>query len=188
MRRRIRRKLFLVAAALIVTLIFLLQLPAFWRPFYPFPYRDLITAEAERNGLDPYLVAAVIKTESNFNPRARSDQGAVGLMQVMPDTARWAAGQMQWRDFSPEMLEQPEVNIKIGTWYLAELKREFSGDIILALAAYNGGRGNVREWLKTNRWSGERTTLDQIPFPETREFVKKVLRNYQRYRWIYGKK
>ncbi|MGB9826418.1 MAG: lytic transglycosylase domain-containing protein, partial [Desulfofundulus sp.] len=78
-------------------------------------------------------------------------------------------------------------NICIGTWYLADLYRTFDRDTILVLAAYNGGQGNVQKWLEQRHWTGEKSKLDQIPFAETREFVRKVLWNYQVYRYLYGR-
>lgn len=152
---------------------------------YPLAYRENIFRWADAEKLHPYLVAAVIRNESRFRPDATSSQGARGLMQVMPETGAWAAKQMGIT-FQANQLYQAEYNIRIGTWYLANLRREFGGDIVLALAAYNAGRGNVRQWLTDKRWTGEHATLDQIPFPETRLYVGKVLRDFERYRRIYG--
>ncbi|MFZ5824510.1 MAG: lytic transglycosylase domain-containing protein [Bacillota bacterium] len=153
--------------------------------WYPLTYETIILRRARENGLDPYLVAAVIRAESRFRPEATSPQGARGLMQIMPETGEWAAGQMQL-DFHPDYLYEPEYNIRIGCWYLANLVKEFEGDTVLALAAYNGGRNNVKKWLSERRWTGESHTLEQIPFPETRHYVAVVLRDYKRYLWLYG--
>lgn len=152
---------------------------------YPLSYKSLIFAYAEANGVDPYLVAAIIRTESGFRPDATSSQGARGLMQIMPETGRWAAARLGI-EFTPDDLYDPEYNIRLGTWYLAELLREFAGDPVLALAAYNGGRANVWRWLEERQWTGEARTLDQIPFAETRRYVARVLRDHQRYLWLYG--
>jgi soluble lytic murein transglycosylase len=152
---------------------------------YPLdPYRELIFARSRQHGLDPYLVAAVIRQESKFNPGATSYQGARGLMQVLPDTGRWVADQMGL-PFVPEMLYDPDYNILIGCWYLAHQRSHFGGDIVLALAAYNSGRGNVERWLREARWTGEKSTMEQIPFPETRHYVRQVMQSYERYRRIY---
>ncbi|WP_341473917.1 lytic transglycosylase domain-containing protein [Desulfofundulus thermobenzoicus] len=173
---------------LIVTLILL----AMWnidhlgRIFYPFPYRETVMNYAAGNGLDPFLVAAIIKTESNFNPRATSRRGARGLMQVMPETGTWAAEKMGLTHYHPDLLYDPEFNIRLGTWYLADLYRTFNRDTTLVLAAYNGGRGNVQKWLEQQHWTGEKSKLDQIPFPETRQFIRKVLWNYRVYSYLYG--
>lgn len=155
------------------------------RLFYPFPYRDIIVREAAVYHLDPLLVAAVIKTESNYRPNAKSIKGARGLMQIMPDTGEWIAGQMGMKSFQVEVLDQPAVNIKFGCWYLANLFNEFKGDKVLVLAAYNGGRGNVKHWIEAKRWTGTQASLEQIPFEETRNYVDKVLKNYRIYRKLY---
>lgn len=174
---------------LLALLVVALGLGGRWlvKRFYPFDYEPIIMAQARQNGLDPYLVAAVIRAESRFRPQATSPQGARGLMQIMPETGRWAAQQMKM-DYNPDWLYEPEYNIRIGCWYLANLLQEFGEDPVLALAAYNGGQSNVKKWLDERQWTGEHQTLDQIPFNETRHYVAVVLRDYERYRWLYGTK
>ena len=100
--------------------------------------------------VDSNLTAAVIKSESKFKHTATSHRGAVGLMQLMPETAEWIAEQLNDKSYSVEGLHEPDRNIRYGTWYLAELEREFQGNDILALAAYNAGRGNVKAWMEGN--------------------------------------
>lgn len=102
-------------------------------------------------------------------------------MQIMPDTGVWAAQQMGLDDFSPDQLFDPEINIAIGVWYLALLIRQFDGNEVLAVAAYNGGRTNVLRWLDEGIWSGERQSAASIPFPETRGYVQKVFSTYDWY-------
>lgn len=155
------------------------------RIIYPLPYHDIIFYHAQKNDLNPYLLAAIIKTESNFNPRALSAKGARGLMQVMPKTGRWVALQTGQSELKIEQLYEPEMNVCLGAWYLADLKREFYGNTILALAAYNGGRKNVSRWLQQKQWAGELTDLKLLPFPETRQFIRKVLWNYKVYHYLY---
>lgn len=156
--------------------------------YFPLPheYRAMMFHYAEENRLNPYLVAAVIRNESRFRPRAISAQGARGLMQIMPETGEWIAQQMKLQDYHPDKLYDPEYNIRLGCWYLANLHQEFGGSTVRALAAYNGGRSNVQKWLKNRQWTGERETLEQIPFSETREYVSRVLGDYELYRRIYG--
>jgi soluble lytic murein transglycosylase len=168
-----------------VLLVLLLSSKSFWRHIYQFPYQDIVIEEAVRNNVDPNLVAAIIKTESNFSTGAESNAGARGIMQIMPETGSWAAKRMNLYGFQPDDLYKAETNIKIGCWYLNDLSREFNGNKILVIAAYNGGRGNVKEWLLKEGWTGEHSDVDQIPFPETRAYVKKVLNNYEWYSYLY---
>jgi len=155
------------------------------RRVYPIHYKDVITRYSLEHDVDPFLVTAVIRVESRFRPEAVSAKGARGLMQVMPDTGKWIAGELGIGEFDPEMLYDPMTNLRVGTWYLAFLRREYSGDLVLTLAAYNAGRGNVSKWIQEKRWSGGEEDIDSIPFPETREYVKKVLHLYGKYREVY---
>lgn len=165
-------------------IIFLLGLPWFWRLYYPLPYRQTIFLQAQAAEVDPYLVMALIRVESKFRPQAQSRMGARGLMQLMPETAEWVAKQLG-EQYDSEKLFEIEYNTKIGCWYLANLLQEFGGNLSLALAAYNGGRGNVRQWIEQGLWAGEKDQLEKIPFAETRDFVQRVLRDYEIYRKIY---
>ncbi|MHB9146423.1 MAG: lytic transglycosylase domain-containing protein [Symbiobacteriia bacterium] len=153
--------------------------------FYPYHYRLDISRRAAEYQFDPLFLAAVVRTESKFNPQAVSRSGARGLMQVMPETGRWAAGELGIEPFDAELLYHPPTNLWIGSWYLDSLRQDFRGDIVLALAAYNGGRRNVAEWLATAQWNGEHQNIDQIPFRETREFIQRVMTAYDRYVWLY---
>lgn len=158
------------------------------RFFYPFHYRDITLHYAQSYKVDPLLLAAIMKAESNFNQRAVSERGARGLMQIMPDTGRWIADQLGDHAFDPENLFEPETSIKFGAWYIADLMKEFQGDTVLALAAYNGGRGNVKEWLNRKDLSSGIIKIEQIPFPETRYYIKKVLLYYRIYKFLYRTK
>ncbi len=184
--RRLGQALVLLMVLAVLVLTFSYFSDWLWQTLYPLDYREMIYHHAEKNHLDPLLVAAVIRVESNFDPQARSRKGARGLMQVMPSTGEWAAGEMGLKNYSNDLLFDPETNIAVGTWYLARLRSEFDGDTILALAAYNGGRANVWRWVKQKRWTGEVHRVERIPFPETREFVQRVTKAYRRYREIYG--
>ncbi len=155
--------------------------------FYPVYYRDLIERWSGAHGLDPWLVAAVVKVESNFSTTAVSPRGAIGLMQVLPETGRWVADQIGARDFFPDLLLDPETNVRMGTWYLAALLEEFSGREAAALAAYNAGRGRVWRWMAETGWDGSLRGLEAVPFAETRQFVRKVLRMRRVYGWVHGR-
>lgn len=155
---------------------------------YPFPYSEIVYRCALEKDIDPFLVAAVIRTESKFDPQARSPKGALGLMQMMPETAKWVAEQMDFpTDFDISHLENPEVNIRMGTWYLSSLEKEFKGNEVLILAAYNGGRGNVKQWMGKYDWPMSFNDATKIPFLETREYVNKVLHSKKRYQELYGR-
>ncbi len=142
--------------------------------FHKVSYPALVETYAKQNDLPPELVAAVIFTESRFQEKAVSPRGAIGLMQLMPVTAHWIAEQ---RDTKVRSLADPEENIANGTWYLRYLYDHFHSPV-LALAAYNAGRGHVEEWMDTYGWHDRAPAVEEIPFPETREFVASVL-HYQ---------
>ena len=175
----------LIFIALVLLTCYLLSSSLLGRLFYPLHYETEIRAAAAAHRVDPLLVAAVIYTESGFKPGAESPRGARGLMQVMPETAQWIAGQTGYPDYSAEMLFEPRCNIELGTWYLADLLETFSGDLVIALAAYNGGRGEVSRWLEEKIWDGTAANLEQVPFVETRNFVTRVLKTYRRYAGLY---
>ena len=155
------------------------------RIFFPYPLRPLIEANSEKYSLDPLLVVAIIKVESNFNPTARSKKGAVGFMQVMPQTAEWIAQQSGLK-FNKEDLLKPEHNISYGCWYLNFLQQEFSYKLPLVICAYNSGHFNVHSWLKNKTWDGSLENSAQIPFEETKIYLKKVVRTYYWYQKLYG--
>ena len=164
----------------------MIQLPPTQRILYPFPYRDKIETHAARYRVDRFLAISVMKVESNFSEDARSKSGAVGLMQIMPETANWIATQLDEKPPSIRQLHNSDTNIKYGIWYLAELEDEFFGNDVLALAAYNAGRGNVQHWMESNGWRKNFSNVDAIPFDETRHYVKKVLACREKYSELYG--
>lgn len=173
------------------SLAFILVLVSFFimykaaRLIYPFKYENYVVKYSKEYNIDPYLVTSVIKAESGFKHDVKSHKNAIGLMQLTEETAQWVAEKMKIKDFSIEMLENPEVNIAMGCWYLDNLKEEFDGNITLTLAAYNGGRGNVEKWLKDDRYSQDGKTLTYIPFKETDKYIKKVEVNYKIYKMLY---
>ena len=155
------------------------------RYFYPYPYQELVELYADANGMDSALIASVIMNESRFKNDVHSPRGAIGLMQIMPETGAWIALELGEEGFSVEKLHEPETNIRYGVWYLAELMHAFAGNDILALAAYNAGRGTVREWMEEDGWPWTFRDVDKIPYPETRSYVKNVLKNRIRYERLY---
>jgi soluble lytic murein transglycosylase len=145
----------------------------FLRMYYPVQHEALIDEKARERRLDPDLVRAIILQESYYNPKARSSVGATGLMQLMPATAAEHARRLRIA-FAASRLENPEVNIELGTYHLAMLMRLFQGNRYLAVAAYNAGQGNVGKWRASMRGKPLDEILESIPFPETRNYVKRV--------------
>ena len=174
---------FLIVAGIIM--ILLVNSSWFLKIFYPFPHRELILEHSGEYNADPYLVLAVIRTESRFYSRARSRVGARGLMQIMPETGQWVADQMKMANYRDDLLFIPRYNISMGIWYLAYLDKTFAGDLPKMLASYNAGEKKVKRWLAEGTWTGREKDIHQIPYPETREYVEKVLFDYQVYKRIY---
>ncbi|MHB0980581.1 MAG: lytic transglycosylase domain-containing protein [Thermoleophilia bacterium] len=147
----------------------------------PLRYENEIREAAARHAVDPYLVAAVARAESGFDPAAVSSAGAVGLMQIMPATGEWIVRRDDWQGGPVGDLTDPAANLELGAFYLAFLIDLFGGDVRSALAAYNAGQGTVATWL--DGAGDRRPSLEpaDIPFPETRGFVERV----ERFRSIY---
>ncbi|ADL52425.1 lytic transglycosylase domain-containing protein [Clostridium cellulovorans] len=157
------------------------------RMIFPIKYDDVIIKYSTEYKLDPYLVVAIIKTESNFEPMARSNKEAIGLMQITPSTASWIAEKKGINNITEEELFNEETNISFGCWYLNNLYLEFK-DWDLVIAAYNGGRGNVNKWLSNEEYSNDGKSLKYIPFEETDKYLEKV-KHYQKvYRYFYEEK
>lgn len=146
----------------------------------PVAYNDYIVKYAKENDIDPYLVMAVIKVESNFVPEARSSYAA-GLMQLTEETAEWNAKDMGLKNY--DYLD-PATNIRMGCHYLRHLIDKYE-NTDTALAAYNGGMGNVSKWLRDKDYSDDGVTLKYIPFPETRSYVEKVNTYWENYKQLY---
>jgi soluble lytic murein transglycosylase len=157
----------------------------FWETLYPLGWRAELEAVSARAALDPFLVAALVREESSFFPRARSRVGARGLMQLMPETARPMAERRGLAFADGELLDDPVANLEMGTSFFARLLREF-GDPRVAAAGYNAGPARVREWLRERPPGDLEVWVEQIPFAETRGFVKRVMRSWAEYRRIYG--
>lgn len=151
----------------------------------PLKHEDIIRQQGRDKGVDPALIAGVIYAESRFRPRT-SSAGAEGLMQITPATAQEIARRSGATNFMLQDLATPEVNIAYGTFYLKYLLRRYGGNQRLALAAYNAGHGKVDSWIVQSRKKNQKLTVNRIPYPETREYVKRVLDAKQRYKETYG--
>ena len=151
----------------------------------PLTNADVIRQQAAEKHLDPALVAAVIYAETKFDPR-NSAAGAEGLMQIMPQTAEFLAHRSGATTFTTADLGTPAVNIAYGSYYLRYLLDEYHGNTTLALAAYNGGESNVDRWIADARSQGHPLTVSEIPFPETRAYVTRVLSAERQYRQKYA--
>jgi soluble lytic murein transglycosylase len=180
----IKRIITFILTALILFVLFYKPL-LFWleKQIYPLKYKDYIIETSREFKINPYLIAAIIYEESRFRPKAKSSAGALGLMQIMPGTAKRIALKMRLKEFKNEDLLNPELNIKMGVWYFRLLIDKYKGDEVLALAAYNAGYRYVDEWIK----KGKQVKIkpDDIPFPETREFIYKVKNSSEKYYELY---
>jgi soluble lytic murein transglycosylase len=151
----------------------------------PLSYSSIIRQQAAAKHLSPALVASVIYAETKFDART-SPAGAVGLMQIEPQTALFLAKRSGATSFNTADLNHPAVNIAYGTYYLRYLLSEYHGRVVLALAAYNGGETNVDRWVANARAHGHGLTISEIPFPETRDYVTRVLNAQKQYRHTYA--
>jgi soluble lytic murein transglycosylase len=161
--------------------------PSVWAILYPAAFHDIVSRHTSNIGLDECITYALIRAESNFLPTARSPVGALGLMQLMPATAREIARNLG-NEVSSSQLTNPEVNVRIGTLHLKDLIKSFNGNLVSAVAAYNAGSTPVRRWRKNFPSLQEDEFIENIPYPETREYVKKVLAAMEVYRQLYGLK
>ncbi len=159
------------------------QTADYWQALYPFPFVEPIKSWSAERQLNPLLVTALIRQESRFMPGIRSVVGALGLMQVMPETADWIAEQIELPSFK---LQNPDDNIKLGTWYLDYTHREYQNHSLLAVASYNAGPGAVGGWLDRFGLGDPDAFVEQIPYPETKGYVESVFGNYWNYLRLYN--
>jgi soluble lytic murein transglycosylase len=160
----------------------------FWRLAFPLPYRKSLEEYCREQMLDPYLMAALIRQESEFNPKAVSSANARGLAQVMPATGRQLSKKLKIQRFRTAMLFTPDMNLKMGTFYLRQLSDELQGKWEAALASYNAGKSHVTTWMASANYREPAEFVESIPFNETRAYVQSVLRNAEVYRRLYGQR
>ncbi len=186
-----------VFALLFISLVVLLFYSNDWlgRWIYPIHYQKEIRLASSQNTLDPFLVSAIIRVESNFESDKVSSKGAIGLMQLMPDTAEWIANVSGSENITDRMTT-PDVNIQVGAWYISSLQKQFEqriakmdskeDRIALVAAAYNAGPGNVNKWLENGTWDGSFTELSLVPFGETRHYVQRIIYYYKKHERYYS--
>ncbi len=158
----------------------------FWRFAFPLPYRDELERFAKQNGLDPFLVAALIRQESEFNPKAVSRANARGLTQILPVTGRELSRKLKVKTFATASLFVPAVNLQLGTFYLKTIVDNLGGRWEAALAAYNAGPTRAKAWSSWGEFREPAEFIETVPFSETRNYIQTVLRNADTYRRIYG--
>jgi len=158
----------------------------YWEALFPRAYWSDLKRSASSNGLDPYLVASLIRQESEFNPNAVSRANAVGLMQLLPKTGKAVAREVKLKRYNASQLYTPAVNMELGTRYFRGMVDKFGGSFEYALAAYNAGSERVEEWLGEGKYRDPQEFVESIPFTETREYVQAIMRNASVYKQLYG--
>jgi soluble lytic murein transglycosylase len=158
----------------------------FWTLAFPMPYRADLERFSKQNGLDPFVVAALIRQESEFDPKAVSPANARGLTQIMPATGRELSRRLKVKSFTTAALFQPTINLELGTFYLKSLTAQTGGRMEAALASYDAGLTRARAWLTWGDFREPAEFIETIPFSETRNYVQTVLRNADVYRRLYG--
>ncbi len=178
-----------VSKVLWLALALVLVAAALFKPalrlLFVIEYTEAIHEAAAAQGLHPLLVAAVVKVESGFNRARPLVQRRAGTDAGHAGHGRMGGGTARWPEFHPDMLYDPERNLTIGTWYLRHLSNVFDGNLVAALAAYNAGQSRVQQWLSEERWDGREETIGDIPFGETRTYVRRVLDTMDTYIWLY---
>jgi len=174
----------LIAMCLLLFGVFKIQ-NIILKKIYPTKYSEYVYKYAQEYEVDPILVFAIIKAESNFNPNVVSTSNAIGLMQLMDATAEEIAGKLEINFMKKASLYNPELNIQLGTKYFSELMKQYDDNYLLALTAYNAGIGNVQKWIEQGIIKKDGSDIENIPFKETNNYVRKVVRDYKIYKELY---
>ncbi|MCD1258954.1 lytic transglycosylase domain-containing protein [Paenibacillus athensensis] len=180
-----RKKRIFALLLLVFVLILFMNSTFIGRKLYPIYYKQEIRQNATKYQIDPFLIAAIIRVETNYQYHLESKKGAIGIMQLMPDTAQWIVETANLGTYTHDDLHRVEVNIGLGAWYLNWLFNHYDGNMLYAIAAYNAGQGNVNKWKQSDTWDGTIEQVAQIPFGETRHYVQRVLYYYEKYRELY---
>ncbi|SDC10266.1 soluble lytic murein transglycosylase [Paenibacillus sp. UNCCL117] len=180
------RKKRVFAVLLVTFLVFLFLSSSFvGRLLYAIKYEEEIHTYAKQYDLDPLLVAAIIRVETNYRPDLESKKGAYGLMQLMPDTSDWIIEKAPFDDSYKSRLHDPAVSIELGSWYLNWMSKQFEGNPYAMVAGYNAGHGKVGMWLEDKQWDGTLKNSQQIPYGETRHYLQRVMYYYHKYVKLY---
>ena len=166
--RKARKFVFPVALIVTIGIIF-----AGLNYMFPVKYYDIIEKYSNEYNLSPELICAMIRAESGFDNEAKSHKDATGLMQIIKQTADWAAQEIGIENYDYSRISEPEINIQLGCWYMGRLVSQYGGNVDTALAAYNAGSGNVSKWLAAEKEQGG-YSLSNIPFPETKVYIERV--------------
>lgn len=182
-----KTKILIVISLIILIILFgILKIQNFiLKKIYKTNYSEYVYKYSGENNIDPLLTFAIIKAESNFNRNIKSKSGAIGLMQLMESTALEEAEEVNQEIVVTESLYNPEINIKIGTKYYAKLIKKYNNNMLLALAAYNAGIGNVDKWIQEGIIKEDGSDIENIPFKETNNYVRKIVRDYKIYKQLY---
>ena len=179
----------IVSIMLLICILIILILSGitFAKKMFPLSHKDIVLEYSTQYNIDPYMVYAIIKAESNFRPEVMSEKKARGLMQIAEITGNWGSVELDIDDFDLMQLYDVDTNIKIGCWYIDRLYQEFGDCKNTVICAYNAGSGNVSKWLKNPVYTDDGCNLipGNIPFPETKKYLKKVEIFEQIYRYLY---
>lgn len=181
---------FLITLLILASIIFILFKvikidDIIMKKLYPLKYSEYVEKYAKEYNIDKYMVYAIIKAESNFNENAKSSSDAIGLMQIMEITAIETARKMDL-EVTEEDLFKPDLNINIGLKYFTYLLSQYDNNYPLAIIAYNAGMGNVDAWIKDGTIKEDGTDIENVPFKETNNYVRKILRDYEIYKELYN--
>ncbi len=186
---KIIKKCIIPVLALIIILIILFSVIRIQdiviKQIYPQKYSEYVTKYSDEYGIDSMLIYAIIKAESNFNPNIKSSSNAMGLMQLIEDTAKETASKVGIQ-YTEGCLYDPETNINLGIRYYSELLEEYDNNYLLALTAYNAGTGNLKKWIEQGIIKPDGSNIEDIPYKETNNYVRKIVRDYNIYKDLYN--
>lgn len=179
------RKIFITILVVVFIIIILGNYKPILKKIFPIQYNQSVIKYSTKYNVDPYIIYSIIRVESKFNPYAKSNKGASGLMQITPQTGEYIAALLNIDMFDESLLYNPDFNIQLGCFYFSKLYSDFNADINCALAAYNGGSGNVTKWISTNDAGEKFLDVNKIPFSETKNYVLRVKKTYNIYKFLY---